>query len=504
MHVIRSHRVSADDDQHLQPGSRAVSEAADTLPAALDRSALDRKYWTVFSIASLSSIIDFFDFFIASFLLAVVAPLWQLTYGETAIVLLGGGVGSIVGSLIGGQLCDRVGRRPVVIWGSFACAISAASVAFVPDGAWLRFAMLRVLTGMSLSAVFTGIVALVVERTPTQHRTVVSTLAFVAPSAGVLLATLTSALLLDALGWRGVALLGALPLVPGLLAMALLPESIPWLISTGQGDRARELASLQLGHATDHLRIPSIERDRAQPGFRELWGHQRAFWLVSLIWLGAVAATYGVYAWGPTIVAHYQGITAQDAARLFIAVSVAGVTGKIVFAFVPRWLGRRRTGQLTTTLGALSLAFVALAPTLMPDATVFGVPMFLALLAFCTFTGEGGGGGMSPYSAEVFPVRLAARGAGLGQAAAGVGKILGPVSLGIIAGTSNLVTPQATRDAILPGLLFLAACFGLAALAYTFLGIETHGKPLQLDDRDDPAVTARAESAPQCCTRPTR
>jgi len=97
---------------------------------------------------------------------------------------------------------------------------------------------------------------------------------------------------------------------------------------------------------------------------------------------------------------------------------------------------------------------------------------------------DGGFSNIAPYSAEIFPVRLSARGVGLAQAANGVGKIAGPLCLALIAGASNLITPKATIDAVTPAFLFLAACGLAIGLAFSFLGVETHGKPLALESVD--------------------
>src|SRR5580698_3377032 len=83
-----------------------------------------------------------------------------------------------------------------------------------------------------------------------------------------------------------------------------------------------------------------------------------------------------------------------------------------------------------------------------------------------------------PYTVEVFGVRLGARSSGLGQAANGVGKILGPLSLALIAGTGNIVSPKATGDAVLPAFLFLAFGMLLVGLSFTLLGVETHGRAM--------------------------
>jgi putative MFS transporter len=53
-----------------------------------------------------------------------------------------------------------------------------------------------------------------------------------------------------------------------------------------------------------------------------------------------------------------------------------------------------------------------------------------------------------------------------------------------LAGASNLITPKATIDAVTPAFLFLAACGLAIGLAFSLLGVETHGKPLALENVD--------------------
>ena len=124
---------------------------------------------------------------------------------------------------------------------------------------------------------------------------------------------------------------------------------------------------------------------------------------------------------------------------------------------------------------------------------IAGVSLFLVLLIVNDLFMEGGYSNLAPYSPEVFGVRMGARASGLGQGANGVGKILGPLSLAVIAGTGNVVAPQATMDAVLPAFMFLAACGLATGLAFTFLAPETHGKPIPQDA--DPAATAGGGAA---------
>jgi MFS transporter, putative metabolite:H+ symporter len=64
------------------------------------------------------------------------------------------------------------------------------------------------------------------------------------------------------------------------------------------------------------------------------------------------------------------------------------------------------------------------------------------------------------------------------------GEILEPLSLALIAGSSNILSPQATANAVLPAYLFLAFCIALVALSFLFLGVETHGKAIAFVGED--------------------
>jgi putative MFS transporter len=75
-----------------------------------------------------------------------------------------------------------------------------------------------------------------------------------------------------------------------------------------------------------------------------------------------------------------------------------------------------------------------------------------------------------------------------------LGKIIGPLGLAMIVGSSNYVSPKVTLDAIFPALLFLAFWYGQAALVFLFLGFETKGRSIEeiSRDLDSPAAAAPA------------
>jgi putative MFS transporter len=202
--------------------------------------------------------------------------------------------------------------------------------------------------------------------------------------------------------------------------------------------------------------------------------------LVFLTMGGAATVDYAVILWGPTIISLLLKTTVAVAARYFVVVISCGIAGKILFSILPQYIGRRRAGQLHGFGLAIGIALTGI----FHDAFVGGFPMFVLLLMATNVFMQGGFCNLAPYSIEVFGVRLGGRASGLNQASNGVGKILGPLSLALIAGSGQLLTPHATEAAILPGFLFLSVCAVGIGLAFTFLGPETHGKPLALADEE--------------------
>jgi MFS transporter, putative metabolite:H+ symporter len=457
----------------------------------LDRGRLDMRYWIRFGLLAVGGALDFFDFFVVGYLVAVVGPQWHLTYGQSSVMLLGGGLGAIFGALIWGPLTDAWGRKKLLIAGSFVCAIAAGSIALVRDGDWATFTALRFFVGVGLSGCATATAAFIVEFTPTRNRTSVTSLLVVFTTLGSVLAALTAANLLGVLGWRGVAVLGLIPALMGLIYVFTLPESARWLVAKGRFPEARATVAWTLNMPLETIPLPTVAPITAPRGrLSELLERPRLFAFVFLTWLGLGTAIYGVMLWGPTVLALLLQITPKAAAGYFVYVTVTGLIGKILFSFLAQILGRKRCGEVTAygTAAALILAAFCYTPVFL-----VGVPLFVfALMAAAAFF-EGEAANISPWGVEAYGVRLGARAAGLAQAANGCGKVLGPVCLALIAGTGNLVSAKATESAIMPSFLFLGGCMIMVGLACTFWGPETSGKPVSLEADD--GITPEPEAA---------
>ncbi|MFN3435763.1 MAG: MFS transporter, partial [Sphingomonas sp.] len=93
------------------------------------------------------------------------------------------------------------------------------------------------------------------------------------------------------------------------------------------------------------------------------------------------------------------------------------------------------------------------------------------------------------YTSELWPSRLRGRGSGICYGVGSIGKIVGPLGLALIVGSSNVIRPAATAEAIVPAFLYLGAMFLVAGLVYTFIARETKGQTFEEIDRKSTANT---------------
>ena len=122
-----------------------------------------------------------------------------------------------------------------------------------------------------------------------------------------------------------------------------------------------------------------------------------------------------------------------------------------------------------------------------------GVSLFWLAIVIADFFYDGGFAVIGPYMAEVWPIRLRTTGMGAAYGFGGIGKIIGPLGLAMIVGTSDVITPKATLDAIGPAFAYFTAWMTLCGCAFLFFGFETGRQSIAaIDDKLVEKAPARA------------
>ena len=442
-----------------------------------DDARLTPRYFATMALLALQEMFEFYDFFLVGYLVSALAPSWHLTYGSSAIMLLSAGLGAVVGAAVFGRWADHFGRRSLIVAGGITFSLACGACALLPEGSWILFSVLRFVSGFGLAGAITVQHALTVEMTPTRHRTFLTSI-MVAPAAlGTFFAALLASHLMPVIGWRGLAATGALPVFISIAIWFVVPESVRWLMTRNRLEDARREAARQLGLDEATIRLPErIPGSRDRTRLSDLLRNRTRFWWVIVLWFGISTSTYGVQLWGPTILSQLLHVPASKAAGYFVALAIMSFLGRIGFSLLPLRIGRRRSAELM----CYGSAIILLTTGLCYDRFVGGWSVFALLIVFGAVLYSGGFANIVPYTVEAFPVEQGARALGIGEAMNGLGKIAGPLLLAVIAGSSDVISPKATVDAVPTAFMFLAFCSAAAGIACTLFRVETHGRPLAL------------------------
>jgi putative MFS transporter len=168
-------------------------------------------------------------------------------------------------------------------------------------------------------------------------------------------------------------------------------------------------------------------------------------------------------------------ITPAEASYLMVWVGILGIVGRLVASWMSDAFGRRMSGFMIGIGGAISMALAGY----FHDAYIGSMSVFVLLVVVQRFFGDASYAIIGPYLAEIWPKRLRGSGMGFGLGVGNLGKIIGPLALAVIVGSSDYVSPQVTLDAIFPAFLFLSYWYAQAAFAFLLLGIETKGRSIE-------------------------
>jgi putative MFS transporter len=294
-------------------------------------------------------------------------------------------------------------------------------------------------------------------------------------------------------GWRGLFAIGLLPAGLSLLTRAWVPEPPHWLIGAGRLAEARVSLAWSLMVDPAKIQLPAAAPPVEKVVWSELFKYPRSVAAGCLAGLSGTGIT-GFVLWQVTLFVMVLHLTPAAASGLVIWASLGQILGRFFCSWLSDAIGRRGSIALTCAIAGVTFSLAGY----WHDRFLGGVSVFYLIIVVQQFFGIGSYSIIGPYMAEIWPSRLRASGLGLAYGAGNLGKFIGPAGLAVIAGSSNLVSPQATVDALIPAMNYFAAWSLLGVLAALFIGFETRGRTI---DEIDSALTGGGSVAAAAKTR---
>jgi MFS family permease len=339
-------------------------------------------------------------------------------------------LGAAAGGWVFGALGDRAGRSLAMGW-SVLCYSVVTGISYFVDDPYALWAF-RFVACMGIGGVWPNAVALAVEGLPNVSRPLLAGLMGTAANVGfVLLGVICVIYPVTPDSWRWVLLVGSTPVVLGIVAVTLVPESPSWVAS--KAAKSGAVAGPQ--PVREILRSPLLSRTLigiVLGGIPVIGTAANANWLVP--WSDQVAAeTKEVVedpgAAGtprPKVSAKRKG-DPRLKARTQIMRSGGAVFGSLLGGWIASLLGRRFTYFLISLASFATSSFIY--SFLTPADPWFSTFAFLLGFVGVTYFGW-----LPLYLPELFPTRVRATGTGV---TFNSGRILAAVSVlgaGVLAG----------------------------------------------------------------------
>ena len=407
-----------------------------------------RNDWKNTVLAGLANYIDAGSIVAGSVALAIWAKQFHLTSNFLGLIgaFSSNAISAGIGALIGGRLCDRVGRKKIYQWDMLVYAVGMLVLVFAVKP-WM-IVVGFVLAGLAVGADIPASWTLIAEMAPNGHRGKHSGVAQVLWYMGPVV-VLLAGVALSPLGILGARIIFGHLVVLALLLWAFrfgMRESTVWTaakaIVSKHGRNASQAEEAEIDVTMTHGRVRELFRDRSNLkamafligmyGIWNLWAGTNGFFFPFIL------RTVGS-----------QSLAVSDglqAASFFLGV----VSIYFVFMRYSDRLDQRKMLASAFAIQIVGMALLAIFPLTLPVA-----------LAYVILTGFGGGWGAQSFfqlwSGELFPTLLRSTAQGFMFAIVRIG--LGIWSLFVPTLVKIGFTPLAW---ILTGFLVTAGVIGVA------------------------------------------
>ncbi|MGY0488216.1 MFS transporter [Streptomyces sp. WG-D5] len=378
-------------------------------------------------LVSLGMFFDSFDNTLSAGVLASMLDTGFSTLGLNSLFLSVTFAGLAIGAAFAGWLGDRVGRAFAFQFSLALFGILALAAALAPSMEVLI--ALRGLMSIGMGAEYVICYGMITEFIPPGRRGRFLGLLGIFAGLGVSLSSLLGWVVIPAVSWRGMFVIGGVGALIAWWMRRDMPESPQWLESRGRYEEAeaviQRIARESGVSGQDVAPAPVVVQAEGAADEKAEWVPMTVLFSRTVIrrtlmaLLLTVTCLYGSYVvtgWMPTFFVE-QGMTVSKSLGFNAAIMSGYVAGPLLCMFIVDRLGRRRSLMM---FGGLSAVFGGIYPFMTAPALVIAVGFILVatVASFLTL-----GLGTVP---EFFPTAFRFRGGGLAQTVGRVGLIFSP------------------------------------------------------------------------------
>jgi len=421
----------------VAPAAAAIAPSVESIIARLERLPISRELTVARIVIGSATFFDAYTVLAIAYAMPVLAQEWNLTPGQIGAIISAGYVGQIFGALFFGWLAERIGRLNVLL----ITVVVFTSMDFACLFAWDATSMMafRLFQGIGTGGEVPVASAYMNEFVSAKRRGRFFLLYEVLFLFGLLSAGLIGYFLVPIYGWQAMFIVGLAPAILTIPMRWFMIESPRWLLSVGRAQQASDVVTrmenglLRRGISLDTPSAAVRPLDKARSDVRELFKGvylPRTVMLVAL-WVCSYMVANGLITWLPTLYRQIFQLPLQTSLAYGFATSACGCAAALLCALYIDKVGRKVWYTLAFFLAAVPMVILAaLGATSAQEVLIFATAGY-AIIQTVTFS-------LYLYSAELYPTRLRAVGAGFGSAWLRIASSIGPLLVGWVVGNYSI------------------------------------------------------------------
>lgn len=404
-------------------------------------------------VCLLLMIMDGYDIQAMAYAAPMVIDAWNVEKAMLGVVFSASLFGLFLGSLLLSSLSDRIGRRPILLFSTFAFSILMLATPHVQNIEQL--AVIRFITGIFLGGIMPNAMAYSAEIVPQKYRILTMMIVSCGYTVGAMLGGGISALLIPIGGWPAIFYFGGIiPLILFVIMWLKMPESLQFMGANGKSDHKvvhwlqRFYPALNLADNTKVIINADVESKKSP---LDLFRNKRAFF-TSSIWIISILNMISLYFlanWLPTL-AKESGLTLNQALLIGSTLQLGGTLGSI-------WMGLK-ISKLGFYKVLVPVFIVAVASVALIGYAVDHLALLFVVVFIAGFAIVGGQPAINALSANFYPSSLRTTGVGWSIGIARLGSVIGPLFGGYLSQSihiSNLFVIAAIPSLLVIGMLMV-------------------------------------------------
>ena len=414
-----------------------TAHSVESVIARLERLPISRELTVARIVIGSATFFDAYTVLAIAYAMPVLAREWNLTPGQIGTIISAGYLGQVFGALFFGWLAERIGRLNVLL----ITVVIFTSMDLACLFAWNGSSMIafRFFQGIGTGGEVPVASAYMNEFVSAKRRGRFFLLYEVLFLFGLLAAGLIGYFLVPVYGWRAMFVVGLVPAILTIPMRWFMVESPRWLLSVGRVQRASDLVA-RMEDGFRRRGIPLEEPtaavhplDKARSDIRELFKgiYLRRTVLLTALWVCSYMIANGLITWLPTLYRQIFELPLQASLAYGFTTSAFGCAAALLCALYIDKVGRRIWYTAAFFLAAVPMLILAALGATSPQEVLIFATATYAIIQTVTFS-------LYLYSAELYPTRLRAVGAGFGSAWLRIASSIGPLLVGWVVGSYSI------------------------------------------------------------------